>query len=134
MTESTCTILVGSARVDTTVVVNVSFNEDYEVVKDFIQDEQIPFIFGFGMEKLKRFEWFLNEEKTAGTLIEVFDDSAAFAELGGKVIGTPINLKFRELITIESLTVLGSISDEFREKLKPMGAKVRTYLGGFSLQ
>ena len=117
----------------TTVVINATFNQDYEVVRDFIENKQIPYIFGFGLAKLKRFEWYVNEEKTGGTLIEVFEDSSAFAELGGKVIGTPINLQFRELVTIESLTVLGSISDEFREKLKPMGAKVRTYLDGFSI-
>ena len=116
----------------TTVVINATFNQDYEVVRDFIENEQIPFIFGVGLAKLKRFEWYVNEEKTGGTLIEVFDDSAAFAELGGKVIGTPVNLKFRELVTIDSLTILGSISDEFKEKLKPMGAKVRTYMDGFS--
>ena len=117
----------------TTIIINVSFNEDVDTIREFIQNEQIPFIVGFGLEKLKRFEWYLNEDETAGTLIEVFDDSAAFAELGGKVIGTPINLKFRELITIESLTVLGAISDDFKEKLKPMGAEVRNYMGGFTL-
>ena len=116
-----------------TVVINVRFNEDADTVRAFIQNEQIPFIFGFELEKLKRFEWYVNADETGGTLIEVFDDSAAFADLGGKVIGTPINLKFREIITIESLTVLGAISDDFKEKLKPMGAEVRNYMGGFTL-
>ena len=116
----------------TTIIINVTFNEDVNVIKDFIRDEQIPFIFGFGLAKLRRFEWFFSDTDDSATLIEVFDDSAAFAELGGKVIGTPINLKFRELINIESLTVLGSISEEFKEKLKPMGAKVQSYMGGFS--
>lgn len=115
----------------TTIIVNVTFEEDVSVIKDFIRNEQIPFIFGFGIAKLKRFEWFFSEDENAATLIEVFEDSAAFAELGGKVIGTPVNLKFRELITIESLTVLGSISEAFKEKLAPMGARVRTYMGGF---
>ena len=45
----------------TTIIINVSFNEDVAVIRDFIQNEQIPYIFGFGMEKLKRFEWYIND-------------------------------------------------------------------------
>ena len=123
-----------AANSTTTVIINVSFNEDVEVVKAFIKDEQIPFISGLGVEKLKRFEWFFNDDETAATLVEVFDDGAAFAELGGKALGTPVNLRFRELVNIESLTILGSISDEFKARLASMGAKVQSYMGGFSFQ
>jgi hypothetical protein len=79
-----------------------------------------------------RFEWFLNEKENTGTLVEVFKNSNAFEELGSKVIGSPINVRFNELFTIENLTVLGEIEDEFKNKLQPMGPTFKSYVGGIN--
>ena len=78
-----------------------------------------------------RFEWYLNEEDKTGTLIEVFENSQVWENVGNKLIGSPINLRLRELFTIEKITVLGEISDEFKDKLKQMSSPVvKTYVGG----
>jgi hypothetical protein len=51
--------------------------------------------------------------------------------VGNKLIGSPINLRLRELFTIEKITVLGEISDEFKNKLKQMSSPVvKSYVGG----
>ena len=80
----------------------------------------------------RRFEWFVNEAENTATLIEVFENANAFQELGGKVLGSPINIRFNEVFKINSLTVLGEVSSEFREKLKPMGAAFNVYVGGIN--
>ena len=79
-----------------------------------------------------RFEWFINQENKTGTLIEVFENSNAWEELGNKVLGSPINLKFRELFKIEKLTVLGEINEAFKAKIQPMNPIVKTYIGGIN--
>ena len=53
------------------------------------------------------------KDKT-GTLIEIFENSQVWENVGNKLIGSPINLRLRKLFTIEKITVLGEISDEFR--------------------
>lgn len=116
-----------------TVIVQVTFKADVQTVKTFIQDEQIPFIAAQQIATLKRFEWFFNDDETSATLIEFFEDGAGYSELAMKVVGTPINLKFRELVDIKGLTILGEISDALKEKMKPMGVEVQAYMGGFSL-
>ena len=107
--------------------------EDTEVIKKFIREEQIPFIDELNLSKIKRFEWFLDEDEKKGILIEVFDDGNGFAEAAGKVMGTPVNLKFQALFNIHQMTVLGTVNEELKEKLKPLGTNVRGYTGGFSI-
>ena len=116
-----------------TIVIDVSYEEGTEVIKKFIREEQIPFIDELNLSKIKRFEWFLDEDDKKGTLIEVFDDGDGFAEAAGKVMGTPLNLKFQALFNIHQMTVLGTVNEELKEKLKPLGTNVRGYTGGFSI-
>ena len=71
-------------------------------------------------------------EQSSATLVEVFENAQAFQELGGKVLGSPINIRFNELFTVEGLTVLGEVSDEFKAKLQPMGPVFKTYTGGIN--
>ena len=115
-----------------TVIVNVSYSEEVTKVKDFIQKEQVPLFFSLEDSGIVRFEWFLNEEENSGTLIEVFENANAFQTLGSKVLGSPINIKFNELFSIESLTVLGKIPDDFKSKLMPMNPDFKLYSGGIN--
>ena len=43
-----------------------------------------------------------------------------------------INIKFNELFSIESLTVLGKIPDDFKSKLMPMNPDFKLYSGGIN--
>ena len=61
-----------------TIVIDVSYEEGTEVIKKFIREEQIPFIDELNLSKIKRFEWFLDEQEKKGNLIEVFDDGDVF--------------------------------------------------------
>ena len=115
-----------------TVLIEVSYSTDVEVIKKFIRDEQGPLFFNLDDPGIVRFEWFLNEGEKTGTLIEVFENSNVWEELGNKVLGSPINIKFRELFQIEKLTVLGDINDNFKAKIQAMNPVVKSYIGGIN--
>ena len=116
-----------------TILVDVSYTTDaFDEVKNFVKNEQCPLFFNLEDSGIVRFEWFINQENKTGTLIEVFENSNAWEELGNKVLGSPINLKFRELFRIEKLTVLGKINEDFKTKIQPMNPIVKTYVGGIN--
>jgi hypothetical protein len=115
-----------------TVLIEVSYSSDVEVIKKFIRDEQGPLFFNLDDPGIVRFEWFLNEVEKTGTLIEVFENSNVWEELGNKVLGSPINIKFRELFKIEKLTVLGDINENFKAKIQAMNPIIKSYVGGIN--
>ena len=115
-----------------TVLIEVSYSSDVEVIKKFIRDEQGPLFFNLDDPGIVRFEWFLNEVEKTGTLIEVFENSNVWEELGNKVLGSPINIKFRELFKIEKLTVLGDINENFKAKIQAMNPVIKSYVGGIN--
>ena len=115
-----------------TVLVDVTFDKDINEIKKFIRNEQIPLFYDLKDSGIVRFEWFLNENEKSATLIEVFENTTAWEELGNKVLGSPINIKFRELFKIEKLTVLGSVSDSFNKKIEPMNPIIKSYVGGIN--
>ena len=113
------------------VIIDVSYTSADEFI-DFIENEQCQFIESLGVKGLKKFEWYVNEETNTATLIEEFDNAESFKEVATKAIGTPVNLKFRELTTFENMTILGDVSDEMEEMLAAMGPKYRTYKAGLN--
>ena len=113
------------------VIIDVSYTSSDEFI-DFIENEQCQFIESLGVEGLKKFEWYVNEETNTATLIEEFDNAESFKEIATKAIGTPVNLKFREITTFENMTILGDVSDEMQEMLAAMGPKYRTYKAGLN--
>ncbi len=114
-----------------TVIIDVSF-DNREMFMDFILNEQCQFIYSVDPEGLIKFEWFLDEDSNTGTLVEVFKKSENFQGLAGKVMGTPVNLKFREIVNIEKMTILGDVSDELMDNLAPMNPVLKVYKGGLS--
>ena len=115
-----------------TVLVQVSYTEDIEEIKKFIKEEQSPLFYDLNDPGIVRFEWFLNEDEKSATLIEVFKNSNVWEELGNKVLGSPINLRFRELFKIEQLTVLGDVNESFKKKIEPMNPLIKSYVGGIN--
>jgi len=115
-----------------TVVIDVSFTEDIETVREYIINQQCPVIFNLNDEGIIRFEWYLNESDNTATLIEKFENSNVWEELGNKVLGSPINIRFRELFKVEKLTVLGEINDSFKEKIQAMNPIIKSYVGGIN--
>lgn len=116
----------------TTVIIDVSFSEDIDIVKEFVLNEQCPFVNSQAKEGLIKFEWFLDESNKTGTLIEVFANPVAWEDLANKVIGTPVNVKFGEIFNIESMTVLGEVTDALKEKIKAMNPTIKNYIGGIN--
>ena len=115
-----------------TVVIDVSFTEDIETVREYIINQQCPVIFNLNDEGIIRFEWYLNESDNTATLIEKFENSNIWEDLGNKVLGSPINIRFRELFKVEKLTVLGEINDSFKTKLQAMNPVIKSYIGGIN--
>lgn len=115
-----------------TVVIDVSFTEDIETIRDYIINQQGPVIFNLNDEGIIRFEWYINESDNTATLIEKFENSNVWEELGNKVLGSPINIRFRELFKVEKLTVLGEINDSFKTKLQAMNPVIKSYIGGIN--
>ena len=113
------------------VIIDVSYESTDEFI-DFIENEQCQFLEGLGVDGLLKFEWYVDESTQTATLVEEFADVASFQELASKAIGTPVNLKFREIAKFENMTVLGDVSDEIRENLSAMGPKFRSYKAGLN--
>ena len=121
-----------SPNKNVTVVIDVSFTEDIETVREYIINQQCPVIFNLNDEGIIWFEWYLNESDNTATLIEKFENSNVWEELGNKVLGSPINIRFRELFKVEKLTVLGEINDSFKAKLQAMNPIIKSYVGGIN--
>jgi len=113
------------------VIIDVSYESTDEFI-DFIENEQCQFLEGLGVDGLLKFEWYVDESTQTGTLVEEFADEASFQELASKAIGTPVNLKFREIAKFENMTVLGDVSEEIKENLSAMGPKFRSYKAGLN--
>jgi hypothetical protein len=113
------------------VIIDVSYTSAEEFI-DFIENEQCQFIESLGVDGLKKFEWYVDVESNTATLIEEFDNADSFKEIATKAIGTPVNLKFREITNFDNMTILGDVSDEMRENLSAMGPKIKTYKAGLN--
>ena len=113
------------------VIIDVSYESTDEFI-DFIENEQCQFLESLGVDGLLKFEWYVDESTQTATLVEEFADVASFQELASKAIGTPVNLKFREIAKFENMTVLGDVSEELKENLSAMGPKFRTYKAGLN--
>ena len=83
------------------------------MLKKFIREEHCPLFYSLDDSGIVRFEWFLDE-----MLIEVFESSKHWEELGGKVLGSPIFAKLNELFKIEKTTVLGILVKPGKQKFK----------------
>lgn len=115
-----------------TVVIDLSFSAPLEEVKEFILNEQSPFILSQSDENLLKFEWFIDEDTKTATLLEVFANAKGFEVLAGKVMGTPVNLKFRELFTVEKMTILGEPTESLKETISVMNPTIKKYTGGIN--
>ena len=113
------------------VIIDVSYESTDEFI-DFIENEQCQFLESLGVDGLLKFEWYVDESTQTATLVEEFADVASFQELASKAIGTPVNLKFREIAKFENMTVLGEVSEEIKENLSAMGPKFRTFKAGLN--
>ena len=113
------------------VIIDVSYESTDEFI-DFIENEQCQFLESLGVDGLLKFEWYVDESTQTATLVEEFADVASFQELASKAIGTPVNLKFREIAKFENMIVLGDVSEEIKENLSAMGPKFRTYKAGLN--
>ena len=115
-----------------TVLLQGSYTVDSDVLKKFIREEHCPLFYSLDDSGIIRFEWFLDEDEKTGTLIEVFEDSKHWEELGGKVLGSPIFVKLNKLFKIEKTTVLGDISKAWKTKIQALNPMHQSYIGGIN--
>ena len=88
--------------------------------------------FEFEEEQTRRFEWFLSADKAKATLIEVFDDGEGALTRLQNLMSSQIAAEWMDRFEIESLTVLGEVSDDLQDALTSMAPDVRTFAGGFT--
>ena len=103
-----------------------------EEVTSWIKDRSARATYDFEEEKTRRFEWFLSADKVKATLIEVFEDSEGALTRLQNLMASPIAPEWMDRFEIDSLTVLGEVSDDLLEALASMAPDVRTFAGGFT--
>ena len=81
-----------------TVIFDVLFTEERQVIQDYIVKEECPFIYDLNRGNLTSFQWYFSEEENVATLVEVSKSSDAWEELAAQVIGSPVNVKFNEFL------------------------------------
>ena len=101
-------------------------------VAAWITDRSARATFEFEEEKTRRFEWFLSADKAKATLIEVFDDGEGALTRLQNLMSSQIAPEWMDRFEIESLTVLGEVSDDLQDALTSMAPDVRTFAGGFT--
>ena len=115
------------------IIFDVSYKEDFETIKKYIVDEEIPFIESLNKGNLVKFEWYFSPDEKTATLVEMAKDSDAWEALATKVIGSPVNMKFNDYFLIEKLTVLGEASESLIEAIAPMNPVFKSYVAGFDI-
>ena len=103
-----------------------------ENISSWIADRSARVTYEFDEEKTRRFEWFLSADKKKATLIEVFDDNEGALTRVQNLMSSAIAPEWMDRFEIESLTVLGEVSDNLQEALASMAPDVRTFAGGFT--
>ena len=101
-------------------------------VASWIKDRSVRATYDFEEEKTRRFEWFLSSDKAKATLIEVFEDSKGALTRVQNLMSSPIAPEWMDRFEIDSLTVLGEVSDDLQEALASMAPDVRTFAGGLT--
>ncbi len=115
-----------------TFLLQMNILSGVEDVASWIKDRSARATFEFEEEKTRRFEWFLSGDKAKATLIEVFDDSEGALTRVRNLMSSPISPEWMDRFEIDSLTVLGEVSDDLQEALSSMAPDVRTFAGGFT--
>ena len=103
-----------------------------EDAASWIKDRSARATYEFEEEKTRRFEWFLSDDKAKATLIEVFEDSEGALTRVQNLMSSPIAPEWMYRYEIDSLIVLGEVSDDLQEALASMAPDVRTFAGGFT--
>ena len=81
-----------------TLIFDVPFTEEQQVIEDYIVKEECPFIYDLNRGNLTTFQWYFSEEENLATLVEVSKSSDAWEKLASQVIGSPVNVKFNEFL------------------------------------
>ena len=103
-----------------------------EDIAEWITNRSARATYEFEEEKTRRFEWFLSADEAKATLIKVFDDSEGALTRLQNLISSSIAPEWMDSLEIESLTVLGDVSDDLQEALASMAPDIRTLAGGFT--
>ena len=115
-----------------TFLLQMNVSSGAEEVTSWIKDRSARATYDFEEEKTRRFEWFLSADKAKATLIEGFEDSEGALTRVQNLMTSPIAPEWIDRFEIDSLTVLGEVSNDLREALASMTPDVRTFAGGFT--
>lgn len=116
----------------TTFILQMSVIAQDGDITSWISGRSARTTFEFAEMKTRRFEWFLSPDNSKATLIEMFDDSDGAVTRLQNLLPSPVAAEWMERFEIESLTVLGDVSDSLREAIASMEPDIRTFAGGFN--
>ena len=119
---------VGSSVI--TYIFELGLKGDPETCKNFIA-ESGTHVHGCDEPKTIRFEWYLSEDQTSATLLEMFEDSDGAKLRVENLLAGPLIGPFQELFEIKDFTVLGSVKKDLNEIVTQFGAGIRKYASGF---
>jgi hypothetical protein len=115
-----------------TFILQMSVAPETDNIATWITDRSARVTFEFEEIKTRRFEWFLSSDNAKATLIEIFEDSDGAFTRVQNLMSSPVAPEWMDRFQIESLTVLGEVSEDLQEALASMTPDIRTYVGGFT--
>ncbi len=74
------------------------------------------------------YEWFLSNDESKCFVVQIYKDSEAVKEHLGNI--GDLNGPFHEVAPLTGLLIFGSPSDELRQTLEPVGAKIFEHWNG----
>ena len=125
---------MGNLNLDTNRVYTVmhkSLKFEADEAKQWIKDRSAKLTFDLKEEKLKSFEWYLNNDETEATLIESFEDSDGLKKRIENLMASPIVPEWSERFELKYMMVFGNVKKDVIELLNPFGATFHTFAGGF---
>ena len=94
-------------------------------------NRSVDYTYNLNEPKTLRFEWFLSEDKTKATLVEVFGDSNGAKTRVENLIASPLIAEWLERFEPTNFHVIGNINQETRAVLEGFNATFHNYASGF---
>ena len=122
---------------------SLNFNEGNSLITYILQmnvkdnlDEKwinrsVKYTYDLKEKKTIRFEWFLSEDKSKATLVEIFSDSDGAKTRVENLIASPIMEEWQDRFEVTNFHVFGNINQETKEVLKGFNATFHNFESGF---
>ena len=101
-------------------------------IETWIKNTSAKYTYELNEPKTLRFEWFLSDDNSKATLVEVFQDSDGAKQRAENLLSSPVLAEWQDRFEVIKFTVYGRVKPNLNEVLKGFEAEVRSYAGGFN--